>query len=96
MCSLYKLNVQDPTDPHYRSAQELYHILQETVCPGDVVMEDRTQLTLGFRIRSLQATGYPVTIIVGEKVLTDVLASIISSQSKTVHFMKQYVHHWSP
>ena len=94
----YKLNVQDPTDPHYCSAQELYHILQETVCPGDVVMEDRTRLTLGFRIRSLQATGYPVTIITGEKVLTetDVLTFIISSQSKTVHFMKQYVHHWSP
>ena len=62
--------MQDPADPYYCSAHELYQILQERVCPGDVVVEDRTQLTLGFRIRSLIATGYPVTIIVGEKVLT--------------------------
>ena len=61
--------MQDPADPYHCSAHELNQILQETVCPGDVVVEDRTQQTLGFRIRSLKATGYPVTIIVGEKVL---------------------------
>ena len=40
----------------------------EGVCPGEVVLEDRTHLTLGARRRDTELAGYPVTVVIGKKV----------------------------
>ncbi len=50
-----------------KRAVELY----DTLCcafPGDIVLEDRLHLTMGARLRELKSHGYPVGIIVGDKV----------------------------
>ena len=61
-------HVQDQSDPHFYRAVELYKTINQKVCPGDVVLENRTHLTLGARIRSYRATGYPAVVIVGDQV----------------------------
>ena len=48
-------------------AMELYDIVNSEF-PREVVLEDRLHLTLGARLRDLKAYGYPVSIIVGDKV----------------------------
>jgi len=46
----------------------MYKTIREKVCPEDVVLENRSHLTLGARIRSYRATGYPAVVIVGDQV----------------------------
>ena len=48
-------------------AMKLYDEVNQ-IFPGEVVLEDRLHLTLGARRRELTGRGYPVGIIVGNKV----------------------------
>lgn len=48
-------------------AMELYDTIN-LAYPGDVVLEDRLHLTLGARMRAIKHYGYPVGVIVGDKV----------------------------
>lgn len=61
---------QDPSDPLMLRAQILYDHLSEEVCPGHVILDDRTHLTMGARLRDSQRLGYPCTIVIGNKVKT--------------------------
>lgn len=49
-------------------AHRLYDALSEGVCPGHVILDDRTHLSMGARIRDSQQLGYPCTVIIGHKV----------------------------
>lgn len=64
------ISLQDPSDPLMVRAQKLYDHLSEEVCPGHVILDDRTHLTMGARLRDSQRLGYPCTIIIGNKVKT--------------------------
>ncbi len=61
---------QDLLDPLMRVCEELCSSLEE-VCPGEVVLENRTHLSLSARRRHTEVAGYPVTIMVGKKVRTN-------------------------
>lgn len=50
-----------------KQAMEVYDLVNQFF-PGEVVLEDRLHLTLGARRRDLENRGYPVGIIVGNKV----------------------------
>lgn len=64
------ISLQDPSDPLMVRAQKLYDHLSEEVCPGHVVLDDRTHLTMGARLRDSQRLGYPCTVVIGNKVKT--------------------------
>ena len=55
------------SDTWLSRAGELYSDLQK-VCPGEVLLEDRTHLSVGARLRALELIGCPNVIIIGPKV----------------------------
>ncbi len=59
-----------------RVCEELCATL-EGVCPGEVVLEDRTHLTLGARRRDTELAGYPVTVVIGKKVSVLLVAFLV-------------------
>ncbi len=63
----FSIPPQNSSDPLMGVCEELCASLEE-VCPGDVVLENRTHLTLGARRRDALVAGYPVTVVVGKKV----------------------------
>ena len=48
-------------------AHRLYDGLQEQLC-GDVILEDRLHLSSTKRLHHMELLGYPVTIVLGQKV----------------------------
>ena len=59
---------QDPNDPLLLRAEKLYDCLSEEACPDHVIIDDRTYLSMGARIRDAERLGYPCTVIIGQKV----------------------------
>ncbi|XP_028300673.1 putative proline--tRNA ligase, mitochondrial [Gouania willdenowi] len=55
------------------SAEELLHILGENLpqLRGEVVLDDRTQMTIGKRLKDAARLGYPYVIVVGQGALED-------------------------
>ena len=58
---------QDPSDPLMLRALKLYDLLSEEACPDHVILDDRTHLTMGTRLRDSQRMGYPCTVVIGHK-----------------------------
>ena len=71
--------MQDPSDSLMVRAQKLYDHLSEEVCPGHVILDDRTHLSMGARIRDSQQLNYPCTVIIGHKVTPLLSLSLPSS-----------------
>ena len=67
---------EDPSDSLMVKAHQLYDRLSEEACPGHVILDDRTHLTMGARLRDSQRLGYPCTIVIGHKV-RDLCLSVI-------------------
>lgn len=64
---LKQAKYQSPeSDSWLSEAEELCSALQQ-VCPGEVLLEDRTYLSVGARLRALELTGCPNVIIIGQK-----------------------------
>ena len=59
---------QDPSDVLMLRAQKLYDCLSEEACPDHVILDDRTYLSMGARVRDSERLGYPCTVIIGYKV----------------------------
>ena len=59
---------QDPSDHLMLRALKLYDLLSEEACPDHVILDDRTHLTMGTRLRDSQRMGYPCTVVIGHKV----------------------------
>lgn len=36
--------------------------------PGDVILDDRSQLSIGERLRHIEQLGYPIAVLIGPKV----------------------------
>jgi prolyl-tRNA synthetase len=66
-CVLPLTTSPDPSDPLMEKAYQLYDRLSEEACPGHVILDDRTHLTMGARLRNSQRLGYPCTIVIGHK-----------------------------
>lgn len=49
-------------------AQQLYDGLYEQACPDRVILDDRTHLSMGARLRESYQLGYPCTVIISQKV----------------------------
>lgn len=61
--------MQDLGDSLMLKAHHIYDRLSdEGACPGHVILDDRTQLSMGARLRDSRRLGYPCTIVVGHKV----------------------------
>ena len=67
--------LQDPTDTFLVRAQQLYDTLSQEVCPGHVILDDHTHLTIGARLRDVKLFGYPCTVIIGPKVCMHITLS---------------------
>uniref|UniRef100_A0A3Q3W336 Probable proline--tRNA ligase, mitochondrial n=1 Tax=Mola mola TaxID=94237 RepID=A0A3Q3W336_MOLML len=54
-------------------AEELVHTLGETLpgLKGEVVLDDRTQMTIGKRLKDANRLGYPYVIVVGQGAVDD-------------------------
>lgn len=54
-------------------AEELVHTLGETLprLRGEVVLDDRTQMTVGKRLKDASRLGYPYVLVVGQGALED-------------------------
>lgn len=54
-------------------AEELVHTLEETLphLRGEVVLDDRTQMTIGKRLKDASKLGYPYIIVVGQGALEE-------------------------
>lgn len=61
------------TDEVTSLAEELVHTLGETLphLRGEVVFDDRTQMTIGKRLKDAIRLGYPYIIVVGQDALED-------------------------
>ena len=46
---------------------DLYDKL-ESMYPGEVVLDDRSQLSIGERVRHIELLGYPIAVVIGSKV----------------------------
>ncbi|KAM4628651.1 putative proline--tRNA ligase, mitochondrial [Polymixia lowei] len=55
------------------SAEELVHTLEETLpcLRGEVVFDDRTQMTIGKRLKDASRLGYPYVVVVGQGALEE-------------------------
>ena len=59
---------QDATSSVMQDAEQLYDRLDDKLCPGDVLLDDRVHLGVGARVREAAECGYPATILIGGKV----------------------------
>uniref|UniRef100_A0A182QU97 Probable proline--tRNA ligase, mitochondrial n=1 Tax=Anopheles farauti TaxID=69004 RepID=A0A182QU97_9DIPT len=52
--------------------ERLYHDLQKiSNCQGEIIVDDRTQLTIGKRLVDARKMGYPLIVVVGAKAISD-------------------------
>jgi prolyl-tRNA synthetase len=67
VCIVPLTTSQDPNDVLMLRAQKLYDCLSEEACPDHVILDDRTYLSMGARVRDSERLGYPCTVIIGYK-----------------------------
>lgn len=48
-------------------AMDLYDKL-DSKYPGEIVLDDRAQLSIGERVRHIELLGYPIAVVIGSKV----------------------------
>lgn len=71
VCVLPLTTSQDPNDSLMICAQQLYDGLYEQACPDRVILDDRTHLSMGARLRDSYQLGYPCTVIISQKTPDD-------------------------
>lgn len=73
-------------------AEELVHTLGETLprLRGEVVLDDRTQMTIGKRLKDASRLGYPYVVVVGQGALEETprYEVICQQTGETMHLSK--------